>query len=93
LRHHLARVVEEATIQSSGDERLANLTVVVAGGGFVGVETAGQLADRLVDLAQRYGRPERLTRVILIKRFQERLRGRLKRVVDRGGREYRRRST
>lgn len=66
LRHHMAQVVEEASLQSSEEERDALLTVVVAGAGFVGVEMAGQLADRLKQLKAQYNLPAQVGRVILV---------------------------
>ncbi len=68
LRHHLAQVVEEASLQSAEQEREALLTVVVAGAGFVGVEMAGQLADRLKQLKARYNLPAQAGGVILVER-------------------------
>src|SRR5579884_2456140 len=50
LRHHLRTLVEQAAAATSAEDRCSMLTILVAGGGFVGVEVAGELADRLVDL-------------------------------------------
>lgn len=47
-------------------ERQPLLTVVIGGGGFVGTEMAGQLADRLAALAKRYQIPDEEIRLILV---------------------------
>lgn len=46
-------------------ERQSLLTVVIGGGGFVGTEIAGQLADRLARLARQYQIPVTEIRLIL----------------------------
>jgi len=53
LRNHVLRCLERADIEPDADQRKALLTFVVAGGGFSGVETIGEL-DELVTRALRY---------------------------------------
>ncbi len=45
LRNHVLRCLELAGITDDADERRALLTFVVAGGGFSGVETIGELSE------------------------------------------------
>jgi NADH dehydrogenase len=47
LRNHVLRCLELADIESNPDEKRALLTFVVAGGGFSGVETIGELSEML----------------------------------------------
>lgn len=65
LRHHLGALAQRAGSIPTSDNRRALLTVVVAGGGFVGAEMAGVLADRLALLASRYDLDPSETRVVL----------------------------
>ena len=53
LRNHVIRCLERADIESDEDAKRALLTFVVAGGGFSGVETIGELAE-LVTRSLRY---------------------------------------
>jgi len=53
LRNHVLRCLELAAIETDPDQRRALLTFVVAGGGFSGVETVGELAE-LVARSLRY---------------------------------------
>jgi NADH:ubiquinone reductase (H+-translocating) len=45
LRNHIIHVLEEADIEKDQELRRAQLTFIVAGGGFSGVETAAELND------------------------------------------------
>src|SRR5262245_45039481 len=45
LRNHVLRCLEQADIEPEPDKKTALLTFVVAGGGFSGVETAGELHE------------------------------------------------
>ena len=47
LRHHLVHVLEEAAIARDPEERNRLLTIVVAGGGFSGVECIAEMHDFL----------------------------------------------
>jgi NADH dehydrogenase len=47
LRNHVFRCLELADIESDPAEKRALLTFVVAGGGFSGIETAGELSELL----------------------------------------------
>ena len=47
LRNHVLRCLELADIATDPDEKRALLTFVVAGGGFSGVETIGELSEML----------------------------------------------
>jgi NADH:ubiquinone reductase (H+-translocating) len=53
LRNHVLRCLELADIEADPDAKRALLTFVVAGGGFSGVETIGELAE-LVSRSLRY---------------------------------------
>jgi NADH dehydrogenase len=67
LRNHVLRCLERADIEPDADQRKALLTFVVAGGGFSGVETIGEL-DELVTRALRYFpriRPEDVSMVLI----------------------------
>jgi NADH:quinone reductase (non-electrogenic) len=48
LRNHVLRCLELADIEEDPDERRALLTFVVAGAGFSGVETIGELSEMLL---------------------------------------------
>jgi NADH dehydrogenase len=47
LRNHVLRCLELADIESNAAEKRALLTFVVAGGGFSGIETIGELSEML----------------------------------------------
>ena len=53
LRNHVLRCLERADIEPDADQRKALLTFLVAGGGFSGVETIGEI-DELLTRALRY---------------------------------------
>jgi NADH dehydrogenase len=53
LRNHILRCLEHADIEADPDKKAALLTFVVAGGGFSGVETAGELHE-LVSRSLKY---------------------------------------
>lgn len=67
LRNRLIEVLEEADFECAGAERRELLTVVVAGGGFAGVETVAAANDFLREAIASYRRlsPEML-RVVLV---------------------------
>src|SRR2546428_10379714 len=54
LRNHIIHVLEEADIEHDEELRRSQLTFVVAGGGFSGVETAAELNDFVRDAARHY---------------------------------------
>ena len=54
LRNHIIHVLEEADIEKDRALRQSQLTFVVAGGGFSGVETAAELNDFVRDAARHY---------------------------------------
>lgn len=51
LRRHIEGQVVRAAYESDPERRRRRLTFVVGGGGFTGTEVAGELADRIRDLA------------------------------------------
>jgi NADH dehydrogenase len=53
LRHHVVRCLELADIEADPEQKKALLTFVVAGGGFSGVETIGELHE-LVERSLKY---------------------------------------
>jgi NADH dehydrogenase len=56
LRNWLIGILERAEIETDAERRRAWLTIVVAGGGFSGVETVGAINDFLRDVAPHYRR-------------------------------------
>lgn len=45
IRHHIVEMFEKASVEGSAERRKALLTFVVAGAGFTGIETIGELAE------------------------------------------------
>jgi NADH dehydrogenase len=67
LRGTIIDRCEEANLQSSDDEMRRLLTFVIVGGGYSGVETAGQIRDLLEGVARFYPRLAKIPfRVVLI---------------------------
>src|SRR5690606_39901690 len=66
IRPHIDAMYAHAATLTDPDHRRPYLTVVVAGGGFTGVEFAGQLADRVPALARRHGVPREEVRLITV---------------------------
>ena len=66
LRQHIEAMFAQAAQLPTVAERRPFLTVVVAGGGFTGVEFAGELADTLPLLARRHRVPRDEVRVITV---------------------------
>ncbi|HLT58517.1 MAG: NAD(P)/FAD-dependent oxidoreductase [Limnochordales bacterium] len=66
IRQHIDAMFAHAATLTDPDQRRPYLTVVVAGGGFTGVEFAGQLADRVPALARRHGVPREEVRLITV---------------------------
>jgi NADH dehydrogenase len=54
LRNHLIGLLERAQVEPDADRRRQLLSVVVVGGGFSGVEVAGEIADLLKESARFY---------------------------------------
>ena len=54
LRNRLIEMLERAELASDPDERTALLTFVIGGGGFSGVETAGEVEDFVRRVRRRY---------------------------------------
>ncbi|HEY1380096.1 MAG TPA: FAD-dependent oxidoreductase [Gemmataceae bacterium] len=54
LRNHLIGLLEKAQVEPDPDRRRQLLSVVVVGGGFSGVEVAGEIADLLKESARFY---------------------------------------
>lgn len=75
IREHLEGAFRRAAEIESADERAPYLTVVVAGGGFTGVEIAGELADRLPRLARELGLPAEEVKVVMVEALPELLQG------------------
>jgi NADH:ubiquinone reductase (H+-translocating) len=67
LRNHLIAQLEEADTECGGADRDAQLTFVVAGGGFAGVETMAGINDFVRDAQRFYPRVrERGARMVLV---------------------------
>lgn len=54
LRNRIVEMLERADLEEDDDERDAQLTFVVGGGGFSGVETAGEVEEFVRRLRKRY---------------------------------------
>jgi NADH dehydrogenase len=54
LRNRMIEILERADLEENPDERRAQLTFVVGGGGFSGVETAGEVEDFARRVRKRY---------------------------------------
>jgi NADH:ubiquinone reductase (H+-translocating) len=54
LRNRLIEMLERADLEEDADERAAQLTFVVGGAGFSGVETAGEIEDFVRRVRRRY---------------------------------------
>ena len=54
LRNRMIEILERADLEDDADERQAQLTFVVGGGGFSGVETAGEIEDFIRRVRKRY---------------------------------------
>ena len=54
LRNRMIEVLERADLEEDADERQAQLTFLVGGGGFSGVETAGEIEDFVRRVRGRY---------------------------------------
>jgi NADH dehydrogenase len=67
LRNHVFRCLELADIEESAAEKSALLTFVIAGGGFSGVETTGELSELLHKCIPRFKNVEmREVRICLV---------------------------
>ncbi len=56
LRNRLIEMLERAELETDPEERRAQLTFVIGGGGFSGVETAGEIEDFIRRVRRRYYR-------------------------------------
>jgi NADH:ubiquinone reductase (H+-translocating) len=56
LRNRIVEMLERADLEDDADERQAQLTFMVGGGGFSGVETAGEIEEFIRRLRRRYYR-------------------------------------
>ena len=56
LRNRIIEMLERAELETDADERRAQLTFVIGGGGFSGVETAGEIEDFVRRVRRRYYR-------------------------------------
>jgi NADH:ubiquinone reductase (H+-translocating) len=54
LRNRMIEILERADLEEDADEKRADLTFVVGGGGFSGVETAGEVEDFMRRVRQHY---------------------------------------
>src|SRR2546421_7759551 len=69
LRNHVIGLLEKAQVEPDPDRRKQLLSVVVVGGGFSGVEVAGEIADLLKESARFYSDvPREDVRVTLLHR-------------------------
>lgn len=66
IRQHIETMFAKARSITAERERRPYLTIVVMGGGFTGVEFAGELADRMPTLARKFGLSPRDVRIITI---------------------------
>src|ERR1700757_5060046 len=67
LRNRVIALLEEATLQTDAATRRQLLTMVIAGGGFSGVETAGAMNDFARETASYYpDLSEELVRVVVV---------------------------
>lgn len=67
LRGAIIDRFEEANLESNAENQARLLTIVVVGGGYSGVETAGQLLDLALEMSDSYSRIRReQVRVVLI---------------------------
>lgn len=82
IRTHVEAMFRQGAAMGDEEARQAFFTVVVAGGGFTGVETAGELADGLPRLAQEVGVPPKTVRIVTVEAFPELLRGFSPRLVE-----------
>jgi NADH dehydrogenase len=56
LRNRIIEMLERAELETDPEERRAQLTFVIGGGGFSGVETAGEIEDFIRRVRRRYYR-------------------------------------
>jgi len=56
LRNRIIEMLERAELETDANERRAQLTFVIGGGGFSGVETAGEIEDFVRRVRRRYYR-------------------------------------
>ena len=69
LRNHVIGLLEKAQVEPDPERRKQLLSVVVVGGGFSGVEVAGEIADLLKESARFYSDvPREEVRVTLLHR-------------------------
>src|SRR5437588_5230593 len=69
LRNHVIGLLEKAQVETDPERRRQLLSVVVVGGGFSGVEVAGEIADLLKESARLYSDvPREDVRVTLLHR-------------------------
>jgi NADH dehydrogenase len=61
LRNRMIEILERADLEEDPEEKRAQLTFVVGGGGFSGVETAGEVEDFVQRVRKRYYRKLRQT--------------------------------
>jgi NADH dehydrogenase len=54
LRNRMIEILERADLEENADEKRAQLTFVIGGGGFSGVETAGEVEDFVSRVRKRY---------------------------------------
>lgn len=66
VKHHIESMFARAQQQPTEKDRRPYLTIVIVGGGFTGVELAGELADRIPTLAERFGFSPRAIRLVTI---------------------------
>jgi len=64
IQHHLETTYRKAALESDERKRRELMTVVVAGGGFTGVELIGELVEYLPVLCERYALPRKDVRLI-----------------------------
>ncbi len=75
IRREIENILNQAAQMPPGKERKRMLTFVIGGGGFTGVEFAGELAEKLQKIKDQYGLKQSDYKIILIEGAPELLPG------------------
>ena len=65
IREHIEKMFEKASTEKNADKRKELLTFAVAGGGFTGVETIGEIAEWSKKLCRDYNLDRKEVRLIV----------------------------